>query len=67
MIELRWLVVRVPCMWHENGDVIAVKEEKALQYRQEVMIPVGSWTQGNEPQRRPEWTPWQDVPTVREG
>ena len=60
MIELRWLESKT-----QGGDG-SVYIETVLQYRQQVMVPVGGWTQGEEPQKHPEWTPWQDVPTVRE-
>lgn len=61
MIELRWLESNV------HGGDGSVYTETVLQYRQQFMVPVGGWTQGEEPQKRPEWGPWQDVPTVMEG
>ena len=64
MIELRWLD-RVVERGGSGLDAWA-RTECVLQYRQQLMLPVGGWIQGENPQRRPEWTPWTDVPTVRE-
>lgn len=62
MIELRWMIRESD---EVNLDGPGPILNRVLQYRQQVMMPVGGWTQGEEPQRRPEWTPWADVPTVK--
>lgn len=64
MLELRWLEKKILIRTTDDA-VIGYHLKRVLQYRQQLMMPVGGWTQSEEPQRRPEWTPWADVLTVK--
>ena len=63
MIKLRWLEQRLPYGVREDGTVESVKIDRVLQYS------VFGLMQNASGALQPDgsgWSPWEDVPVVRE-